>query len=66
MITLIDELRVFADEEVVVIRKVLTDTEALKTIGDEVFRMGQLKDNLFMNEDGVSGQSGDAVTDGSG
>jgi len=48
----------------VVVREVLTDTEALKTVGGKVFLKGQVGQDLLMDQDGVAGHTVDAVADG--
>ena len=55
IVTVINEQGVFTDQDIIVVRKVLTDTETLKTIGENVFRVWKLIQEGLMNEDGVTG-----------
>jgi hypothetical protein len=66
IVTVIDELGVLADQDIIVIRTVLTDTEALETVGNEVFQVRQLIKEGLVDDDGVFGESVDAISDGPG
>ena len=61
----VDKLGVFTHQDVGVVREVLADTEAFKSIGHKVFQVWDLVEIALVNDDGISGQAVDAVTDGS-
>ena len=57
----VDKLGVFSYQNMIVVRKVLADAEALKTIGNNVFIQGDLMEKGFVNNDGIPCQSIDAI-----
>jgi len=61
----VDKLGVFTHQDVGVVREVLADTEAFESIGHKVFQVRELVKMALVNDDGISGQAVDAVTDGS-
>ena len=62
----VDELGVFSYQYVVVVREVLANAEALKSIGYKVFTVREISDERLMNDDGISGQTVDTVPNSSG